>query len=52
MICVSEWCHRYIICNGKSELEFYKNLVIMLLKYVLAYASGGGPTLFDLFHVD
>jgi hypothetical protein len=26
--------------------------VIMLLKYVLAYASGGGPTLFDLFHVD
>lgn len=41
------------ICNlqwEKNELELYKNLVIMFLKYVHADASGqGGVTLPDLF---
>lgn len=37
---------------GKNELEFYKNLAIMFLKYVPAYASGRGAILPDLFHLD
>lgn len=37
---------------GKNELEFYKNLAIIVLKYVPSCASGGGPTRSDLFHAD